>query len=186
MTKITAKQAKAENERIDKKNAKIRKVKNRIGILGFVGIAALLFSLLIGFSVDENQSHELTIEIDGTSNAKDLISNFTQNLPTILGDEMDKKELASDGMWIVAGGVEYKVLIGYDLRVNQVTYKVLSSEIGIKGSWTFDLVDTQNGVEIKVVEKSTTKNLGYRSSLFFNGEDLYLRNLLKGFEKLED
>lgn len=186
MTKITAKQAKAENARIDKKNAKIQKIKTRIGILGFLGIAAMLFSLLIGFAVDEKQNHELTTQIEGNDSAKDLISRFTKNIPTILGEDIDKRQLASDGMWITSDGVEYKILVGYDLRVNQVSYKVLSSEIGITGTWSFQLTDLNPGVEIKAIEKSTTKNLGYRSSLFFNGEDSYLLNLLEGFKETKD
>lgn len=186
MTKLSPKEVKAENARIDKKNAKIGKIKSRIGILGFLGIGVLLFSLLIGYSVDVKQRHKVSKNIKSELSSKELISRFVTTIPTILGEEIDEQQLVSDGLLIKAGGVDYKILVSYDLRINRIVYKVLSSEIGIKGTWNFDLSDTENGIHIEASEQSTTKNLGYRSSLFFNGEDQYIRNLLTGFDLAED
>lgn len=182
MNKSEAKKIREEAIRINEKNERISAIRKRIAIVGVVGLFCMFIGLFLGFSVSVDQSREKEITVSNAVDIQHLIGRFVNDFPSVIGDRVEQKELDNDGMWILADGIKYKVLISYDMRKGSINYNILFSEIGITGEWSIRLKEVGNEISISISETSQTDNLGYRSQLFFYGEDRYINNLIANFQ----
>lgn len=161
---------------------KIRRLQKRVTIIGAIGLTCLVLMVLTGLFVEEKQSVDNEFILKTELSSKQIIETFLNSPPTITGEISEDIEITKNGAWIKSGDQKYFTLLAARFSTQEMIYTIKESNVDITGTWEINLTASEGGFKVQVKENSETKNIGYRSLLFWDSENRYCVNLFEALK----